>query len=978
MAFKHFWVQYKLKKNSDQAYIKSESFVLGRTPECDLSIPSDVVSRRHLKVYFEDNKIYVKDLGSTNGTYLQGERLEPHVKYEYKTGNRLYIDSNKGCVLRITAILHKEVIDDVLEQKELMLAKKKQELKMRGNTDFTISGNQSTQTDNHTHFLSQATQTVDNIFDNLAYIAKSARFNKEKQIKEAEVRSQELIQEAKKIAEEEQLRLEQELVEIREASHLEANKIIESAQMQAESVLKEAQSKVLSMEQQCEKIERDSREEATRISNKILTDAENQKVEILTVAKEENEKLKKENAELVIKESHFRDLSENLENDITELKKVFAENEELTIKSKQAYSDELSKLNLLKSEVLDLERKRDIALGDLKSEVPRLKSEKEKFTNEIHEAMKSITKKQSEVNFLEKSLKETEEALIKNKKQAQFSEKRLDELNQKIIEAEDNLFKLTKIKRKRTDEMESEFKLHIENLQKLEKENEENILADKEMAKKESESIISNAKVKSEEIIKGATLEAESRIEKSRQQASDTIEKAKQEAESLLTEAKEKQIKIEENANDKKNEAIQYEELKRAEAENYSKAKTKEANHYYNNIKVEADKYFRDFKEKIQKDFSEEKLKLDQEIKERRSLFDDEIEKEKRTLMADTRKEAASIIEQAELKSSQSIEEAHKLVENLLKENQIEMDCQKEAFSLEIQKKRDEVESELQEIRKLAVHRTEEQRKRFDEEESERSRKRSLLLRKDLKDVLRARILPFLKDSIEITRVESIFEKTIDAIMLDEVLDLESEDFSGIDPSIEQKNVKKFYTLSAAVTLGFIILLTLAPTFQRLFFDSGRSIAAHEEKLTKQKIEKAKKENDLSKEYHPQKVLDFKETYVDRVLFTQDYVKIELDKNYREKWILDLQEFFVHKLRLDENNLVPFIAHEANLIRELDSQLSKINGNFVEAGIDRMRESESEFLEKIHKSLGNKNDFRKIMQFKKKFFEDNKSIANFD
>ena len=69
MAFKHFWVQYKLGGDADQAYVKSESFVIGRAPECDLPIPTDILSRRHLKVYLEDDLMYVMDLGSTNGTF---------------------------------------------------------------------------------------------------------------------------------------------------------------------------------------------------------------------------------------------------------------------------------------------------------------------------------------------------------------------------------------------------------------------------------------------------------------------------------------------------------------------------------------------------------------------------------------------------------------------------------------------------------------------------------------------------------------------------------------------------------------------------------------------------------------------------------------------------------------------------------------------------------------------------------------------
>lgn len=37
------------------------------------------VSRWHAMIYMEDGKLHVKDLGSTNGTFLSGKRLEPNV-----------------------------------------------------------------------------------------------------------------------------------------------------------------------------------------------------------------------------------------------------------------------------------------------------------------------------------------------------------------------------------------------------------------------------------------------------------------------------------------------------------------------------------------------------------------------------------------------------------------------------------------------------------------------------------------------------------------------------------------------------------------------------------------------------------------------------------------------------------------------------------------------------------------------------------
>ena len=50
--------------------------VLGRDPSVGIVLADDEVSRRHASVMAESEGLMIEDLGSRNGTYVNGERIE--------------------------------------------------------------------------------------------------------------------------------------------------------------------------------------------------------------------------------------------------------------------------------------------------------------------------------------------------------------------------------------------------------------------------------------------------------------------------------------------------------------------------------------------------------------------------------------------------------------------------------------------------------------------------------------------------------------------------------------------------------------------------------------------------------------------------------------------------------------------------------------------------------------------------------------
>ena len=50
--------------------------VIGRREDCDLCIPLMIVSRKHCQLSIEEDRLNVRDLGSRNGTYVNGRQIE--------------------------------------------------------------------------------------------------------------------------------------------------------------------------------------------------------------------------------------------------------------------------------------------------------------------------------------------------------------------------------------------------------------------------------------------------------------------------------------------------------------------------------------------------------------------------------------------------------------------------------------------------------------------------------------------------------------------------------------------------------------------------------------------------------------------------------------------------------------------------------------------------------------------------------------
>jgi len=71
--------------------VANKEIVVGRSSDLDMVLVEEMVSRKHARIAYEDDAIVIEDLGSTNGTFVNGEKIK---RAQLKEGDRVLIGTS--------------------------------------------------------------------------------------------------------------------------------------------------------------------------------------------------------------------------------------------------------------------------------------------------------------------------------------------------------------------------------------------------------------------------------------------------------------------------------------------------------------------------------------------------------------------------------------------------------------------------------------------------------------------------------------------------------------------------------------------------------------------------------------------------------------------------------------------------------------------------------------------------------------------
>lgn len=348
----------RIKKNNQfETYTsKNREFVLGRATDCDVVIKSDVISRHHLKITVEAHHIEILDLKSANGTYKNGEKIEPQTPYIITQKDRIRLGNMSDEIYIF------EASAPVQEAPAPKPTPKAAEMKITALPQVLS--------------VQQVSKKVDAILDNAKQkareIIKQAETDADQSVSKAIASAEKIIMDAKDQASKIVINGEESTKVIIQKAKFDAEAIIARANVQAKQVLDKS---VLEAELA---ITEGRRQGESLVRNELL-EIENQKIQLKKIWLEEEKKLR-------------ADFNKIKEEELSELKKHVFEEKEKARKEIDEKRNQFAKELIKKKETLRAEEDQFL---DKKEEIERaveaLIKKEEALKNEF--AQKSLALK---------------------------------------------------------------------------------------------------------------------------------------------------------------------------------------------------------------------------------------------------------------------------------------------------------------------------------------------------------------------------------------------------------------------------------------------------------------------------------------------------------------------------------------------------------------------------------------------------------
>ncbi len=930
------------------------TFVIGRSQNVDFSIPHPNLSREHVRISLKEGEVWMEDLGSANGTFVQGQKIPPKSVVKIKPHYRILLGTGSNVIITIEAV----------ESSEPLVAPTPEP---RGDVDLP-----------ETH---EATKTSARLpAGRIAEFEASKTTTKSRGKMELDFPMQHFPQEAKK----------EKVAELR---ILEAKKqrVLEDIQYKEREV-DDLRSKIRSLREESLKLKEATEKYKTEIQplEDRKLDLEERVAELDITYEQKIDSLESGFVDLkqTLEESHsvrmaradkdFKEKTRRLDEDYArklqdlenETVAVRTEGERLRDTLTQEKRDLEESLRRVRGEAEALEAERRLTQVRIDTDIAQLQGTKLKLENELE----TFRRKQEKINSETSSLVETSRI-----EQAKYDAARKALTEIQVVH--ENFVRQARAEQEqmiRTAQVEQEqFKKGIEEIKQSESKNIRRIEELKatiasletksngiEVALKQAESDAAAIRRKGKEEVeslRSTTLEEIAHLKKSAQEQVEAqrlavIKNAEAQAQAFVQETQAQALARVQNAESQAN-------ARTAAAENQANTRISSAEAQALSRLEAADLQA---SARMEKANAEAKLLLDRAQAEGNQYFE-------------AKKMAADEL----LGSSQA--RAHELesgsknhAERVAAEANSMLESKRRTLEAEMADLRKRTDQEIRQVRQNALADIESAKEREAKEFSSRLKGRVKEIGDQVDRIVGSKLAAQYGVNMDPVSMKTFSDEihhiveTVIGVSKRESGNKTEKTLSTILPVNNQAQERAvLYWKKMGIAASVVVVLGLGKIiFPGAYTFLGAKIAAVADikDNTDAVVKRMLRERQLAMTYVTVQDQQFRDNYTDNILYTEAFIEMKEDVEAQKVWTLALNRFFQGELGLTEKAIVQFGSAEGRMFQNLVDLRKEIIPSNSAAGIQKMRDLEFTTVKEIKYVMRSEGNWQKFQTFHRDFY----------
>jgi hypothetical protein len=124
------------------------------------------------------------------------------------------------------------------------------------------------------------------------------------------------------------------------------------------------------------------------------------------------------------------------------------------------------------------------------------------------------------------------------------------------------------------------------------------------------------------------------------------------------------------------------------------------------------------------------------------------------------------------------------------------------------------------------------------------------------------------------------------------------------------------------------------------------------------------------RKFNPTQTKDYKTTYVDNVVYTENFVATYSSDAFQRKLLEKLAPYMFKTWKTDESTVIQLLGMSTTLVKTLAEKKDGIHPDFIPQGLEKMRQIETEADGRMRRLLGSNVRVESFKKFEKRFYEE--------